>query len=94
MCTNVFTKRIDIDYSVYFMDLQYHMVYRNMTLRIKESHPVNGRSVMFIHPRMLCRLITAMDDFVMHIFIPRSIATLSQPIDMGNGTINSLFLIC
>ena len=70
------------------------MVYKNMTLRLKESHPANGRSVMFFHPRMLCRLITAMGDFVMHIFVPGSIATLGQPIDMGNRTVNSLFLIC
>ena len=92
MCTNVFTKRIDIDYSVYFMGLQYHMVYKNMTLRIKESHPVNGRFVMFIYPRMLCKL-NAMADFVMHIFVLGRTATLSQPINMGNGTVSSLFLI-
>ena len=48
---------------------------------------------MFIYPRMLCQLITGMDEFVMkHIFVPRSTTDATLAIDMGNGIVSSLVL--
>ena len=94
MHSNIFTHRFEVERIAYFTDLQYHLVYRNLTARIKELHLENGgRSLMFIYPRMLCQLITGMDEFVMkHIFVLGSTTDATLAIDMGNGIVSSLVL--
>ena len=94
MCTNVFTDRFEVEHIVHLTDLQCHLVFESLTTRIKELHPMSGdKSVMFIHPEMLCRLITGMDEFVEeHIFVQGSTTGATLAIDMGNGMVSSLVL--
>ena len=85
---------LEVERIVYFTDLQYHLVYKNLTARINELHLVSGDiSMMFIRPEMLCKLITGMNEFVMeHIFVLGSTTGVTLAIDMGNGIVSSLVL--
>ncbi|KAK9999368.1 hypothetical protein SO802_018971 [Lithocarpus litseifolius] len=93
---NKFTHRFEVEHEaeriVYFLDLQYHLVYGDLTARIKELHLVDGsRSLMYIHLGIICRLVVGMDEFVMdHIFVLGSNPGATLAIDMGNGIESSL----